>query len=1467
MKKFILTFVALIAALVVTPGSLNAQPSSSGKAPVYAPSDYPTIYGSIIYANNFVGGGNEVGLYEVPTSGTSFHLIFPGPGAYGGGFCREGVYYAVNYNTSNGIVSTITGYDVLSGKQVCSITSDHSVIGHYALDPLSNDIYGITFRPELGGYMLAKIDLTSTDVKVTRIKNLDGFWAAFAIDGSGQFYGISKTNAATASTEVANLYRIDRGTGATTLVGRTDGHPVDNTDATIDTKTNRMFWATSSPEEGGQLLEVNLETAETRFITQFDQGQQLAGLYIPDAAAEQEAPGECRDVQLIFDSPEMKGKMTLETPSTLFDGETPGSGNLYVIAITEGDEVGYQQVEWGKKVTVPIDMTHYEPGLYNFTVMAIGNGGEGPKTYLNNVFVGRDAPASTTATLTYADGRMSLSWLPVIGSANGGYIDASDITYTIKRSDGTVAASGLKTTTWSEAKAEPTTVTEVYYTVTAVSAGLSSAPAKSNVVVLGALSVPYTSNYAANTDLNNFTVIDANEDGTTWNVKDGKAVCSYNQYEKMNDWLITPPFKLQANHPYTLKFSANAYMSNSPERLEVKFGTSNTAEGMSETALEPTLISNTANNPKVFECYITPKTTGNYFIGFHGISDAYMYHLYLSDFTIEASATSNNPGAPTNLTVVPDASSALKATISFNAPKVTIAQEALTSLTKAELYRGSTLIKTFNAPAPGTLLTFDDTVTSNGMYEYSAVAYNAEGKGMEASASAFIGQDVPAAPQKVTMRHTANATEAAVEWTPVTTDRNGKPAFGQVTYTVNRVAADGTKTLLAEGITATSYTFNATTTGIANQVFVQCEVSATTTAGDGDASTSDILAVGTPYLSFKESFSDGEPTLKWGESRDFELTHWELYNNESGLDAQDGDNGFAAFYGVARGETSMLYSANISLANISNPALTFYVYNNSTATSSNRNIVNVLARGYSDLDWATIYSKTVVDATNAQEGWQKVVVDLSAYAGKELQLAFKGEVANYLYFFIDNIQIVTLPSRDLSAARLSAPFSVKTGKDFNVKLRVDNLGASDATDYEVVLYTGSKVFETRKGAAIAAHKSCDFDFTLHMADNATKGTDITAKIVYDQDADMSNNQTLGTTVLPAYTDLPGATNLWLFSTEPHTAVELTWDEAKSDIAAGEAITQSFEDGDAFAGAYGNWTFVDRDNSPVSGPADYEIPNVEYGTTTGSFWVWDSQQLPSDHFTAHTGDKFLFTLFRRDGGAADDWAVSPELSGEAQTVTFWAKSAESTYPEKIEVYYSTGSTNPSDFAKVTGVGGNVAARWTEFKAKLPSGARRFAIRSCATDAMMLLVDDVTYIPAEPYDGAKFKGYDIYRNNAKLTDTPVSGAKYVDSGLTVGTRYSYNVVAIYDLGLARPTNTATFTCGESSIADIAASEIKVTGTDGHITIENAAGLDVAVASANGLMLYTGRPADNVVSLRAHNGVYIVRVADQTVKIIVK
>ena len=88
-------------------------------------------------------------------------------------------------------------------------------------------------------------------------------------------------------------------------------------------------------------------------------------------------------------------------------------------------------------------------------------------------------------------------------------------------------------------------------------------------------------------------------------------------------------------------------------------------------------------------------------------------------------------------------------------------------------------------------------------------------------------------------------------------------------------------------------------------------------------------------------------------------------------------------------------------------------------------------------------------------------------------------------------------------------------------------------------------------------------------------------------------------------------------------------------------------------------------------------------------------------------------------------------------------------------------------------------WTEFAADLPEGARRFAIRSCAEGAMMLMLDDVTFIPADGYfSGLALQGYNVYRDGVRLNADMVNDTSYTDTDAPSGKSCVYHVTAVFD-----------------------------------------------------------------------------------------
>jgi len=1248
------------------------------------------------------------------------------------------------------------------------------------------------------------------------------------------------------------------------LIGETGALPKYLSSATIDTKTDRMFWNVCAPDETSCLCEVDLTTGAATELFQYAQGDEIMGMYVPAPAAEAGAPAECQNVSVNFPEDNLAGTVTLTTPSTNFDGSA-GSGELIVTVMANGEQVGTAETTYGKAVTVDVDLTLMGAGMYDFTIFASNEVGEGPKTKVKKVWVGADTPEATTATLTYANGNMEVSWLPVTASVNGGYFDAANLTYTVKRADGSVAAEGLTTTTFTEAVAEPATLTSYYYVVEAVCGELVSAPAQTNTVVLGAIVPPYSCDFESGID--GWTILDANGDGKTWMEAQGAIRVSYNSSLDMDDWLITPPVKLEAGKAYNVSFQAKSNGTSFPERIEVKYGKANTAEGMTETLVPATDL--TTGEWVDFAQMLAPEEDGTYYIGFHGISDADMFYLWLDNFQIEAGVSALAPGLATNLTATPDASGALKCTVAFNAPDKTMNGQTLSSLTKVELLRGDEVIETFDAPVVGAPLSYEDTAAPQGNVTYTVIGYNDEGAGLKASVTTFVGFDLPSPVESATIQTTDTEGQVIVSWTPVTTDINGLtlPA-GEVTYKLVKAEGNALVTI-AENLTGESYTYQAVAAG--EQDFVQVGVQAVTSAGEGDLAATDMIPVGTPYNGLSESFPDGTLNYIWG-LRAINGGTVKILTDESfkDLTSQDADNGFIAIQAGGIDSGADFFSGLISLDGIENPGLVFYTYNIvGEQGDADENEIAVSVKELGQDEWTVIMPATSVNdlCPGVANDWGRVSVSLGAYANKVIQFQITGVAKTFTYTLLDNIKVGSILGHDVAATAISAPGKVKTGENYTVGVTVANEGAQVAEAFSVELYADEELVETKAVETLETGKSTNVSFERTMPALATEPVTYFAKVVYAADENAENNQTSSIEVVPVVSNLPVATDLQASNVE--AGIKLTWNEPNLEGGVPEEITDDFEDGESFAAEYGNWTFVDGDNSAVGGFQGIDLPGIAAGTATGSFWIFDNtSESFNASFDAHSGNKYLFALFRYDDGTTDDWAISPELTGDAQTISFYARSYSTSYPEKITVYYSTGSKETSDFIEVEGsTVSSVPGEWTEYSYNLPAGAKYFAIRSWATGSFMLMVDDVTYTPAGVTANLEIAGYNIYRDGVKINDAPVADCEYIDSNVEVGTQYTYVVTVVYtDKGESRGSDEVVITREDVSVDGIGDGAVSIKAENGRVVVLNAEGLDVVVAAANGAVVYSGA-GELKTEVAVANGVYVVTAGKTVRKVIVR
>jgi|GEM_PF-3799001 len=153
------------------------------------------------------------------------------------------------------------------------------------------------------------------------------------------------------------------------------------------------------------------------------------------------------------------------------------------------------------------------------------------------------------------------------------------------------------------------------------------------------------------------TVLNGNGDAETWNTAAAGTdaasapnvmVYFYNEDETTaaDDWFFTPAIAMRAGYRYSLQFKYKALDSDYPEKMEVKFGTAATVAGQTTTIWQNLNIANdtyntTTNGTGAGQVnYITPATTGTYYIGFHAISAANQYALLVDDLQVVEESTS-----------------------------------------------------------------------------------------------------------------------------------------------------------------------------------------------------------------------------------------------------------------------------------------------------------------------------------------------------------------------------------------------------------------------------------------------------------------------------------------------------------------------------------------------------------------------------------------------------------------------------------------------------------------------------------------------------------------------------------------------------------------------------------------------------------------------------------------------------------
>jgi len=1415
---------------------------------------YPELIGSVIYSSAWTSSYAAPGVYIIPTSadGTFEQKISENTPAKGGGVRVGQYYYTVEYRQSYGEYYVyINKYDINTWQSVkyWTVTPQFISPGGMALDPTTGIVYGIFYTEDLKGCTLSTISFEENAPVMETICSIpsDIDVVALSCDASGQLYAITRTveiGINDYTVVQSSLAKMDKHTGALSTIGETGMYPYYTSAATIDLKSGRMFWTVSPKDNTGHLCEVDLNTGVASLICTYPNGEEICGLFVADPLAEDGAPDRVSNIELSFPEGTLSGNVSFDTPGCTFDGNEATGPVDYSITVNGAAPIT-GTTSYSTRAVVPVTVP--APGNYTFRIALKSDAGSSPVEEVTS-YIGVGVPKTPKPTMSTADGVVTLTWDPVSEVIDKGYINPAEVTYTVTRyPDETVVADNIKDTKYTGQLPATEDLTYYYFTVQAFYGGAESAIAETDKIMVGSIGVPYTYVFNNSDALNGYTVIDANRDNKTWQMYAGDCAAAwYNSTEAMDDWLITPPMRLNAGLVYPLSVETSCADNTTSERIEVKAGTKPTVEAMTISVLDPTVITGTAIT--TLSGFITVETSGTYRIGFHGISDRDQYLLKIHNYTISEGVAVPIPTAPVvNAVAAADGSGTVS--LSITAPLVDLTGNDLSAITKIELMRDGRLIETFDNPVPGSKLTYTDQNVSEGSREYSAVAYAGQYKSPAGTATAFVGNDVPSVPAGVTISETSNPGEITLTWDAVTTDVNGKPIKGDVTYAVYTFAENGSHIKVKDGIAGTTYTFVAVEEG---QEFVQCGVTAITDKGEGSGGLSDAIAAGQPYQApWTEAFKEETVGIFALADITGNAEVGLMYDDYLDVPSQDGDGMYLGFMGD-RGDMAMIVTGKIDLNGLTDPGLTAFAY---TFGNDDDNVLEIYA-GEANCRPELIKRVTMKDL--GDRGWQMVSVDLKKYAGKVIQIALSYNFGTYNTAMIDNLRVRSMVDCDLATYAFECPLKATPAREFAVKVGVHNDGLKTASDYTVTLFIDGEEHITLPGKELKADERDMLTFKPKLHALTTEPAEIYAVINASGDANTDNNATERVSVKPILSTLPPVTALRGEATA--NGALLSWDEPNTEPLTPAKETIDFEDEVSFSHSIDNWMFVDVDRQPAGSFNRFDIPGIINGVTLTSFFVFDNS-LPqfNETFTTHSGTKCLATMWRHDEKQTDDWLITPMLSGDAQTVSFYARSYNFSFAERFTILYSTTDTEINSFHEIDYID-KVPESWTQYQANVPEGTKYLAIRSSNSGGYMLFIDDFEFVPAPEFSEFSLTGYNVYADNTLVDTTEDNEYLHAEtSGI-----HSYAVTAVYDMGESRSSNVVVLE--GAGIENPNGNDVVITAIDGVIRIAGADGLAIAICATDGRSVFAGT-GSVLTTVPTGKGLFIVTVNGQSAKILVK
>lgn len=1441
-----------------------------------------------------------VGLYHFPATSASDPQMVAETAAVSAGAMANGTYYAQTYSPGPYPLAWNT-VDISTGTitKIADCDDEFPLYVDMTYDYSSGKLWGVY---HYGGTSTALVDINPQTGRGDTFAEFEGSWvAALACSYEGDLYALCNDG---------NLYSVNKQSKTLEKIGFTEYDIEYMQSMEFDHETGALYWAACTTY-GGYLYTIDTKTGEGNYISTLGTDGEMTGLYIPFSLAEPDAPAAVKD--LAISNPGHDSNITVSL--TLPDKKVNGGELTTITGVTLmcDDETAKtwssDDADLTPGTAVELSATVAE-GFHSLKVYASNGAGNGlPSTV--KAFIGEDTPAAPSNITVSSNGlSATISWDAVTEGRQGGYIDQSTLTYTVVRNPGNVTiVSGKSQLTCQDTVDKMDIYT---YSVTASTSKGAGETAESEKSVIGdGIETPYSYDFEDADRLLLWDIIDSNGDGFTWtrgSTYSGERTMRMSgaNGRVVDDWLITPPIKLNADNSYKIKFNDGCLNPYYAAHYYITFGSSKDIN--SHTVIKEVNASNTDLRSNII--YLPEITqNGNYYVGFHAQWESGLATLYVTNFTIE-----ENQAAWMTGTVTDGASPIAGAEVVFDSTdKYTTDENGRFEINEIEAGEHKIDVSKFGFETKSVTMAFNALEHKQTNIELAAIPTAAisgsvtdiSGRGIENASVSLHGYDNYSA----------------------TTDKDGAFSIGGVyttgeyvldIYALNYEAATTVVNNLSSDMTLDPVTLNV-------KLIAPSNVTAAATREKADLAwdaPEDKLSTfryddGTDNYVFNMELSDVSEYTAVGVIYDtpgvYTSMSWHIYDSstyaetvdvivfdldengvptnkilyeENGLPTDNWDWWECIFKYPVVAPHGALFTlrgdARLCMDSAENPEYPpmydkmVFTHDYRTEAFQSRlsdglpafrgNLL-VRAQGYPDGAPRTQSIKTASSETGISHTYN-VYRFTEGYETNQSEWTLLTEAPISTTSYTDNgwsslakgiyryaIKAIYADGES-SYPTLSEAVLNKLTSEVTLTF-ITNAPGETAAGASVLLVSEDNTYSysaTADDSGIAIIKDVhEGEYTVTCT---KKGFDTyESTISINGESDFSDTFTLTESV-------SAPSNLVIEETGTATTRLLRWNVM-------QGIFEDFEGHEDWTinspGEIG-WSYIDGDGMPTYASPNYEFPNMYQPM---AFIVMNPSQtdpsmLEADFMNAYSGNKALVAWAVNSGYEAnDDYIISPELSMPSDfVISFYARCYYSRYIETIRVGYSTSGKDKDNFIWI---GDDITVNdeiWKQFTVNIPKEAKYVAINYISNDKYYLALDDIFIGDADKIPGTTAlttlsagtpTEYEVWLDGNKLGTT--TATEYLLENLTEGS-HTAGVKSVYASGVTE-LSTIQFEVSLSGVENISGARQVIYSENGAIVVKGTSeGETVEVYSTSGILVSRTTAQSSLTRIPVSVGLYIIK-----------